>query len=265
MCFRWLILLLLLSACSKEKQYGQIQLIGHAGNGLRMSNSIYHDNSKEAVELALSYEGSNGVEVDLQISTDNQLWLYHDPTLETETTGQGCIPSQTSTVLETLQYKKHHQEYLARLTGIDQEKLKYKTLFLDLRQLNSCTNQIVGESGLVQALKSFKKDISVPCEVVLVTNYEPWLDSLSGVGFTLFFSAESMDRAKSLLNHPNCAGFLLKNKAIEKQDVQFLKQANKKVVIFEVRSPKGTRTALKKKPDFLMTDDLRAAIIEKYK
>jgi hypothetical protein len=43
-----------------------------------------------------------------------------------------------------------------------------------------------------------------------------------------------------------------------------LQAAGKKVIIFEVRSPKGIKSALKKHPNYLVTDDLRATIIEKY-
>jgi len=42
-----------------------------------------------------------------------------------------------------------------------------------------------------------------------------------------------------------------------------IRQAGKKIYIFEVRSPKGIRSALKKIPDGILTDDIRAAILEK--
>ena len=42
--------IVLLFSCNKKENYSSIQVIGHAGMGLAMPNSMYHDNSKEAIE-----------------------------------------------------------------------------------------------------------------------------------------------------------------------------------------------------------------------
>ena len=48
---------ILLVSCSKKKEFDQIKVVGHAATGLEILNSVYHDNSEEAVEMALSIEG----------------------------------------------------------------------------------------------------------------------------------------------------------------------------------------------------------------
>ena len=74
-------LLLMLFSCEKT-EYNEIEIVGHAGMGLDMQNSIYHDNSLEAIQLALSYGGSNGVEVDVQMDNEGCLWLFHDELMD---------------------------------------------------------------------------------------------------------------------------------------------------------------------------------------
>ena len=92
-----------------------MKLLGHAGMGLSIENSFYHDNSLESIELALSINGCDGLEVDVQMSLDNSLWLYHDPNLETQTNLNGCISCKTDKELENGRYKTLHKEKLIKL------------------------------------------------------------------------------------------------------------------------------------------------------
>jgi hypothetical protein len=56
----------------------------------------------------------------------------------------------------------------------------------------------------------------------------------------------------------------VRNSKFDREEMAQIQATEKNVVIFEVRSPKGIRSALRKLPDYLITDDLRASIIEKY-
>ena len=64
------VLVLILFSCQKKKDYVSIRISGHAGMGLENTNSIFHDNSFQSIELALAIEGCDGVEVDLQRAAD---------------------------------------------------------------------------------------------------------------------------------------------------------------------------------------------------
>jgi len=93
MSFRGLILLyivlLFLQSCSKVTPCDNIEVFGHAAMGLSMPNSGYHANSMEAIDLALHFPSLTGIELDVRMSNDGQLWLYHNDFLEDETTGEG--------------------------------------------------------------------------------------------------------------------------------------------------------------------------------
>jgi hypothetical protein len=60
------------------------------------------------------------------------------------------------------------------------------------------------------------------------------------------------------------SGYVVRNSDFDKNEIELIKNANKDLFIFEIRSPKGIRSALNKNPDALITDDIRAALIEKY-
>jgi hypothetical protein len=63
-------------------------------------------------------------------------------------------------------------------------------------------------------------------------------------------------------NFPLMDGYVVKNPDWNENEIQQLKNSSKKVYIFEVRSPKGIRKALRKAPDGLITDDIRNTLIE---
>lgn len=259
------IILLLLLSCSKKEDFAAVQIIGHACNGMEIKNSIYHDNSYEAAELALSMDGCQGIEVDVQLSADGSLYLFHDPDLTLETKAEGCVPSSKDEVLDGIHYQSIHQEKLAKLTEVGGLLTVGKTVFLDLRHYNSCTAAYVDLNYFTKQLQNWRSQLQAGVKVFAVTNYTEWLPILENAGFSTVFSSESMEKTKFVQENYDCDGFMMKNDAISKTDVQQLKAGNKKVIIFEVRSPKGIRKALKKLPDYLMTDDLRATIIEKHK
>ena len=149
---RVLIFSCILFSCAKKQENETVKILGHAATGLNMLNSVYHDNSKEAVEFALSIEGCDGVEIDLQLSKDGELWLYHDEKLETETNGSGCISSLTSAEIADLSYTTFHAEHLAKLSSLDLTQFNGKELILDLRQWNFCESTYVPIQQVIDQL-----------------------------------------------------------------------------------------------------------------
>ena len=55
-------------------------------------------------------------------------------------------------------------------------------------------------------------------------------------------------------------GLIIRNVAINKAEIQEIIQQNKEIYLFEIRSPKGVKIALEKRPSGIISDDLRAAI-----
>lgn len=259
------ILVLLLFACSKKEGYEQIKVVGHAATGLNIINSVYHDNSKEAVEFALSIEGCEGVEIDIQLSKDGKLWLYHNETLESETNGEGCISDLNSDVLGTLHYTTLAKEKLISLDQLDMNLFKGKEIFLDLRHMNACSSSFVSVQKVIDELIALNLLTLQEVQVNCVVGYDAWIEPLISAGFSVYYSIYSIQEFDQMENlYPLVEGFVVKNKDFNSNEIQKIKDNNKKVYIFEIRSPKGIRSALRKKPNGVITDDIRATLIEKY-
>jgi glycerophosphoryl diester phosphodiesterase len=258
-----ILLIIILFSCKKKEDFNKTIVIGHAGNGLNISTSLYHDNSNEAINLALSIEGCEGVEVDVQLSKDNKFWLYHDPNLNSKTNFSGCINSLTSNQLKLVNYANFQKEKLTQLNHINTKLLENKHLILDLRHYNECEEKNVSISEICnQIIKT--SQIYPKTQLLILTNNEAWVDVFFEKQFKTYFSAENLEIA-SKIDLNKIDGFMFKNHAIEKNNVEKFQNQNKKIIIFEVRSPKGIRSALRKNPDFLVTDDIRATLIEKFR
>ena len=262
---KWWILLLLFAGCKKEATYSSIEVFGHAGMGLKIQDSLYHDNSKEAIEFALGIEGCNGVEVDVHLSKDGQLWLYHDNELADNTTGASCIPENDSNELSLLYYKTLAKEKLARLNDLNWDYLDGKSLFLDIRHLNSCSGQFVSRDDFLTAILNSNVLDHSSVQVWCILSNPEWIDEFHAAGLNVLFSASGqIDHLELTDTYPELKGLVVKNSETTKEEVDQLHSQGKKVFIFEIRSPKGIRSALRKLPDGVITDDIRTTLIEKY-
>ena len=254
----FLVFAMCLCSCTKTIIDKKTNIIGHAAMGLNSSSSIYVDNSLEAIQLALSFTKCKGVELDVQMDNLGQLWLYHDENLSTKTSADGCINTIDPDVLSTVFYKTIHHEKLVKLDQNVLELLKDKTVFFDLRHFNPCTNSIIESTKIKNALLALEVD-SLENYIFITSNYE-LLETLSEQ-FKVFYSTDNYEQGLQIMfDYPECDGLVIRNVSITSDEVHAIQALNKQVAIFEVRSPKGTKIAFNKAPDYLITDELRTAL-----
>ena len=233
-----------------------IQVFGHAGMGLKIPNSIFHDNSLEAIELALTIPGSNGVEIDIQMDLNGRLWLFHDELLNEETNGINCISSNTTEYLKTIRYSSLKQEKLAELSQIPFHNFEDKKFFLDLKTWNKCSENSVSVEDFKAALTA----IDLPENCTIILSDPSWIPIFIDE-FNVYFASDDFQNAKTILTQePMVKGLIIRNVAVNKAQIQEIIQQNKEIYLFEIRSPKGVKSALKKRPSGILSDDLRAAI-----
>jgi len=265
MRFSSIFFLMLAISCNKKSDYVNIQIIGHAGMGLDIPTSMYHDNSKEAIEYALSMNGCNGVEVDVQISKDGQLWLYHDPVLDSQTNTSGCIFYKTSDELSHIQYSSWHHEKLTQLNDLNPILLLGKTLYLDLRNFESCNNTFIETSLLVNALNQVQYLKNNEIEVIVISSDINFLKLVQLAGYNTALEMNDPNNIASVYTQfPELKEVIVKNQSISKDKVVSIQKMGIKVTLFEMRSASGIRKALNKFPHSIITDDLRESIIEVY-
>lgn len=240
-----------------------MEIIGHAGNGLNISTSIYHANTLESIELALGTTGISGVEIDLQLSADKEFWLLHNDKLQEETTGKGCVSESKYEELKNVHFKTVNKEKLIRLTDLNFAAYSGKTFYLDIRHYNGCTMEPIVLNDVLIALDEALHQWT-EVTFIVVTNHKYWLNGLSSAGWTTYADIHDMDEF-TVLKQGNYTyeGIVVRNSVATKEDVNAIKSENKKVILFDMRAPKPIRQALKKQPDAIIVDDLKTALIEK--
>lgn len=254
----FLVIVICLYSCTKTVIDKKTNIIGHAAMGLNSSSSIYADNSLEAIQLALSFTECKGVELDVQLDSLGQLWLYHDESLSAKTNADGCINSINPDLLSTVFYKTIHHEKLVKLDQSLLELLKDKIVFFDLRHFNPCTNSIIESTKIKNALLALEVDSSE--NFIFITSNYQLIETLTNE-FKVFYSTDNYAQGlQIMLDYPECAGLVIRNVSITADGVHAIQSLNKQVAIFEVRSPKGTKIAFNKAPDYLITDELRTAL-----
>jgi glycerophosphoryl diester phosphodiesterase len=256
-----LISILFLFSCSKKPEL-TAAIFGHAGMGLSMENSIYHDNSKEAIELCLAMPKSDGVEVDVQMDKQGCIWLYHDEFLDNITSINGCVNEKTTSELEEAHYKTLKKEKLVKLKDIISLVGPNQKLFLDIKNRNSCSNTPISFDLFNSSLENvISGDNS---NIILILSDINWLKTLNE-SYNSCFSTDNYSEGYNLLNQdPKIQGLIIRNKEIESNQIKQLKTIGKVVYLYDIRSPKGNREALRKNPEGIITDDIRSALIEKY-
>lgn len=264
MRFEGMILLLVLGLLGcKKKQLSAVDVYGHAGNGLKTQHSPYYHNTLESIELALGTEGVTGVEIDVQLSADGDLWVFHDDYLQDETDGTGCINEQTSAELEGIRYTSLHKEKLIRLSDLHFELYTGRTILIDARHYNACSALAVDGTTYTQRLADIR-DAAPGVSFIVLTRYKDWIPAFKSLNFTVLFEYEQRSELELLAQAGiTIDGVVIRNNGITADEIKEFHANGKQVILFDIRAPKTTRRAMKKLPDGVIVDDIKTALIEK--
>jgi glycerophosphoryl diester phosphodiesterase len=251
---------IILFSCSKNKKT-DVLIFGHAGMGLSVENSLFHDNSKESIELCLLLPNSDGVEVDVQLDNQGELWLYHDEYLDNISSLDGCVNDKTTVELEQAYYRTLKKEKLVKLSHILPLIGTTQKLFLDLKIRNACSKKMLNVNQFKESLSNL--DVNETNNVVLILSDTSWIKKMEDI-FPVYFGTDNFnDGYHFLINNPNTLGIVIRNKAITSSEIEMILAMNKEIYLYDIRSPKGNREAINKNPNGIITDDIRAALMYK--
>lgn len=259
---RLLLLMLLVVACRKKTdQFPTVQVVGHGGNGLHNLSVPYHDNTYKAVSYALQFPEIQAIEVDVQFSKDGTMWLFHDYMMDEESNSEGCIRNKTDEELKEIRYKGLDRERLTMLEEIA-PLMKGKQLFLDLKFPNDC-GETLSELDLQKCLDWV--NLHFP-ETEVIYSFNSSLNAafFQNAGCKVLMNAYSENQFQVLLTS-NYWGLSIRNKDISPEFLKSVSLGSKQLVIYDIRSPKKSREALNKQPNFLFTDDIKTTLTEKFR
>lgn len=250
-----------------------IGIIGHGGIGFTSATNLVPDNSIRSIRRAINGFGADGVEVDVQMSLDYELFLYHDLHLQSKTNCQGSISERLSTDLDQCSYRNHivtrfiDELYLPRLENVLDEFSSYTIkplFFLDMR-----TTLIL--DPMISDFLNKKLSNGVSTLIDKYNGYD-WIFIESGnlnflnqvrvdnprvqLMYDGDISVENIEKMLLL----DIKGIVSRNETISKEKVAYAHSKGLQVSVFDIKSRSSHINAIKNNVDFIQTDNIELLI-----
>ena len=249
-------------------------IIGHAGSGFFTPVHPFNPlppSSLRSINRALRH-GADGVEIDLRLSQDSVPVLYHDNTLESMTTGQGCVSETPAAALQKLKYRggwpydwfqqERIQTFATILARLRQEAV-FPYLHLDLHEDDPCANPGAARNqALVRGIQRLLVGYEVPlARVLIITNRPATLRYLGqlmpAVGLGLEVGNDYAASLADLQGLPQVRTVVLHKDAITPARADELHALGREVVVFGGRSARAVERVVAAGPDAYEVDNIR--------
>lgn len=273
-------LAIILSFCGCEKvdlneinnlNENRITLIGHGGMGFESpQNSLPHDSFSSLTKAVESY-GTEGVEVDIQLSADDALIMYHDDLLDTGTDCFGCVYFKESAALLNCRFRSSFRsnlflnEKLEKLESIlkvfAERPIKPIVIFDIKLALKEC-----GNFDFDSYQERFVTEIAR-----LITKYDAldWCYVEAGKFDFLMALQDKLPTVKlsyipsyyveeEIIEAADKGIYMISsnNDLVSKEFVQFTHEKGLRVAIYNVKIRSSAIEAIKKSPDYIYTDNI---------
>ena len=272
-----LLLLMIISSCKKvnindiHNLNGDfIYVIEHGGVGFQTLSTQLPENSMISIMKAIEIYGADGVEVDVQLSKDLQLVLYHDDRLETSTDGIGFVYEYNLIELTEIKYNRDIyanlfiDEHVVSLETVLQKFSKQKIkpqLHLDLRSWlynNSVYTPkeyfSVYSAKIVEILKQYNytENTYIASGDIFLLKQLNQLDPK----LKLMLEKSDVAEAVKIVKDFNWYGIISYNERVTKNDVNYAHSKGIRMALFAIKTQPDQVNAVNKNPDFILTDNI---------
>lgn len=264
MNFRWglyiigVCLLTINSGCKKESLYGDTLVYGHAGTTIHPEFWVYPANTKESVLYALDILGAEGVEIDIQMTKDSVLVLFHDPFLDEVSNLTGCIAHYNFSELADLNLynSKYQLVTLEEIFALCFER--NKKLYLDLKPFNYCIGADIDHKTFNNALNKILLPYSPQqkSNIVVNTRNIELLDDLTDTNLVKSFETENISFAIEKFQTGEIQEVGVKLSAMTETNASEMNAAGLNFTIFSLKSQKEIKKALLFSPLRIVTDNI---------
>jgi len=262
------VLTVLISSCSDNEQTKiETVILGHAGEGFSSVTNPYPNNTLKSIEHAFA-DGADGVEVDVQLSKDSVLILFHDDKLESSTDGFGRIQDYSWNELSELKYNNQSSSLdkklnIARLEQILELQKIYpaaRTLSLNIKVQdeypNPRYNQILIQT--INAVVSANNQV----EFFIESNSREQLLILksSAVSAKLFLVEDYTAEALQFLIQNGIDGLSAKYTSISHTQRNEIALNKLILMTYGIKIRKDIKESLQILPDIVQTDNVPLTI-----
>ena len=259
-------------AVVKNLNNGNIWVIGHAGSGFQTGRSPIPSNSEKSISKAVEGYSADGIEIDVQMSKDSVLVLFHDGLMDQQTDCFGCVSEKTFAEISKCNYRQDFAVNAFSNTPVVSFEFileKYKNsvhkplLFLDIKIIESC-NQTTPEflRTYAQQLISILSKYELTQRAYIHTDNATFVKNLRlsdpGRKLKIMRSATSAtyEESKKFALELELDGVEIYNRSVTKANIEDAHANNLLVIIFDTKDRKSIVDAIEKHPDGIMTDNI---------
>jgi len=253
-----------ISACKKkdatlasETANGKVLALGHGGMG---NSNFYPMNTYEAILNCINL-GANGSEMDVQMTKDSVLVLYHDDGLETLTDGSGPIINYTWNELQQYHYivGPYVQYDIACIDVLFEhiDNLQQHTFSFDNKLLFDDTWRPVFMRAIIRLLEKYQME-----QHVFIESHDPaFLTAFKLLkDYEYFFNPPDFDTGLHQAKDNNIYGIIMDNENISADQISLAHQNGIHVQTWGPASEEDNKQAIAKNPDAIQTDNVNALV-----
>ncbi|RIJ43101.1 glycerophosphodiester phosphodiesterase [Pontibacter oryzae] len=251
-------------------EYKGVLVLGHAGSGFLSPMNPFNPlpaNSMASIVKAMEAHGADGLEVDVQLSKDGVLVLYHDTALESMTSGSGLIEDRAASEVVGLKYdggffyNLFQDEEIITLEALLQRLATYPELpylHIDLRNQNPERHLYYAQT-LMAMLRKYNYPLQ---KLVFISPNPDFLLAFREVEPAALLMLDASGDFELTLQEAlkyNLGGVCVDGKDATAELVAKSKEQGLQVALFGGKSRSRIARMINMKPDAIQTNNVAAA------
>lgn len=262
-----LVCLLTVFSCQKEDEIfnivnlnrNNITVLGHGGMGI---SSTYPIDTFESIMSCLSL-GTDGSEIDVQMTKDSVLVAFHDSDLDTKTNLSGVISQYNYDEIKDAYYDETpYMTYsivsLEQLFSNIDNLTSYKFTF-DCKLYNVDANNDSYLNTFANAIVKISEKYNIQRRIYIESNDKSFLSILAvkNERFRLFIYPQTFEEGLATASELNLYGITISNEDISAEQMLVAHNQGFRVAVWNVETEQDNLEAIRKNPDFIQTDKVK--------
>jgi len=239
-----------------------VDTYGHAGEGIRNGRNKYPPNSLEGFKYIFDETTVEGVEIDVQMTLDSQLVVYHDFQLDDNTNGTGCIPAKNWSQIEDLKIYKSDYEIPTLKEALDLIFSYDRQVYLDIKYSNQCSSEAIDFEVFNRSLNTVLDNYTINQKENVLINARSieLVNSISDTIITKSFETDNFDGITDLLLADDIDVLTTRLSSMTSSLKSELDQNEIEVCLYEVYVRGEVEDALTFNPKMIIADNINCAL-----
>ncbi|MFK8044574.1 MAG: glycerophosphodiester phosphodiesterase family protein [Crocinitomicaceae bacterium] len=217
--------------------------------------ALFPANSFEAIQYSADVLGAEGVEIDVQLTKDSVLVLFHDPFITTSPGFSGCIGNYKWNVLKDLKHNNSDYHIVKLDTVMQYLKDRKVKVYLDIKPFDFCNGVNKPLEIIANEVDSIMKNYSdFERKLVIAGSLNRKLLQLLNTDYKCFEST-TIDEVLRVAEEDGFDYVMVPNKAVDEKSVFRLLHSPFNWGTFGGKSNGEIRKTVSYKPDCFISDN----------